>query len=142
MLITHDLGVVAQVCDRVMVMYAGRIIEEGTVGDIFHRAVHPYTRALLESIPKRGREYPNGRLPTISGIVPSLTELPVGCRFEARCRYSDGSRCLHDEPTLDAAGENRSVRCHYPLGTDRERPLNVSISAGSVSNAPAGEEAG
>jgi len=128
MLITHDLGVVAQVCDRVMVMYAGRVIEEGTVGEIFHGAEHPYARALLESIPKRGVKYPNGRLPTIPGIVPSLHDLPKGCRFEARCRYSDKSRCVSEEPDLADTGGGRSVRCHYPLGTDRERqPHKVTI---------------
>lgn len=127
MLITHDLGVVAQVCDRVMVMYAGRVIEEGTVRDIFHRAEHPYAKALLESIPKRGAKYEDGRLPTIPGIVPSLTELPVGCRFEARCKYTDGKTCISDEPDLVAHGEGRSVRCHFPVGTDRERPANVTV---------------
>ena len=127
MLITHDLGVVAQVCDRVMVMYAGRVIEEGMVEDVFHRAQHPYTRALLESIPKRGRVYPGGRLPTIPGIVPSLTELPEGCRFEARCRYSDGATCVHTEPDLEPTDEHRSVRCHYPLGSARERTASVSV---------------
>ncbi|GJM18069.1 MAG: ABC transporter ATP-binding protein [Phycisphaeraceae bacterium] len=121
MLITHDLGVVATVCDRVLVMYAGRVIEEGPVGKIFHEARHPYTRALLESIPKRGRKVPGAKLPSIPGIVPSLRELPVGCRFEARCRYSDGTKCVRDEPELTPTVDGRPVRCHYPMGTPAER---------------------
>jgi len=127
-LITHDLGVVAQVCDRVMVMYAGRVIETGSVGDIFHRAQHPYTKALLESIPKRGKRV-KGRLPTIPGIVPSLWELPDGCRFEARCRYSDKSRCISEEPELVSREGSRPVRCHYPIGTPLERPVKLTSGA-------------
>jgi oligopeptide/dipeptide ABC transporter ATP-binding protein len=122
MLITHDLGVVAQVCDRVMVMYAGRVIESGTVRDIFHRPAHPYTRALLDSIPKGGRREHGKRLPTIEGIVPSLFELPVGCRFADRCGKRE-ERCTTEEPTLEPnpGGEDpdRSVRCHFPLDVEQ-----------------------
>jgi peptide/nickel transport system ATP-binding protein/oligopeptide transport system ATP-binding protein len=114
MLITHDLGVVAQVCDRVMVMYAGRVIESGPVRDIFHRPQHPYTQALLLSIPKAGRKERGKRLATIPGIVPSLTELPVGCRFQDRCRYKE-QRCVDVEPTLAPGPDGRPVRCHFPL---------------------------
>ena len=121
MLITHDLGVVAQVCDRVMVMYAGRVIETGTVRDIFHRPAHPYTRALLDSIPRSGKREHGKRLPTIEGIVPSLFELPVGCRFADRCGKRE-ERCEAEEPTLEPnpGGEdpNRAVRCHFPLGIE------------------------
>lgn len=129
MLITHDLGVVATVCDRVMVMYAGRVIESGPVERIFHDAQHPYTKALLESIPKRGKKTPDGRLPTIPGIVPSLRELPKGCRFEARCAYSDGQRCVSEEPELRPAREGRPVRCHYPLGSPEQRPARLTTGA-------------
>jgi peptide/nickel transport system ATP-binding protein len=126
-LITHNLGVVAQVCDRVMVMYAGRVIECGTVWDIFHRPRHPYTRALLDSIPKKGRREHGKRLPTIEGIVPSLFELPAGCRFQDRCRYRQ-DRCVQEEPALVNSEVTRTgvvqVRCHFPLveapaGADR-----------------------
>jgi peptide/nickel transport system ATP-binding protein len=113
MLITHDLGVVAQVCDRVMVMYAGRAIEVGSVHDIFHRPQHPYTKALLESIPKRGRGKTK-HLPTIPGIVPSLRELPKGCRFNDRCPYSE-ERCVTEEPQLVKHAREDLVRCHFPL---------------------------
>ena len=113
MLITHDLGVVAQVSDRVMVMYAGRAIEVGSVRDIFHCPQHPYTKALLESIPKRGRGKTR-HLPTIPGIVPSLRELPKGCRFNDRCPYSE-ERCVAEEPELKVHARNEQVRCHFPL---------------------------
>ncbi len=115
-LITHDLGVVAQVCDRVMVMYAGRAIEKAPIRDLFHAPRHPYTRALLDSIPRAGKREHGRRLPTIAGIVPSLTELPVGCRFQDRCAYRD-QRCVDVEPELDAFAGGRAVRCHYPLET-------------------------
>jgi peptide/nickel transport system ATP-binding protein len=113
-LITHNLGVVAQVCDRVLVMYAGRVVEEGTVRDIFHRPKHPYTAALLKSIPKAGGRLPGRKLPTIEGIVPGLFDLPKGCRFQDRCAYRQ-ERCVAEEPMLLPAGEGRQVRCHFPL---------------------------
>lgn len=114
MLITHDLGVVAQVCDRVIVMYAGRIVEEAPVGDVFHRAQHPYPRALLESIPKAGKKMKGARLPAIEGIVPSLWELPKGCRYQDRCSYRE-QRCIDEEPSLVRGDDGRQVRCHFPL---------------------------
>ncbi|MEL6328963.1 MAG: ABC transporter ATP-binding protein [Planctomycetota bacterium] len=116
-LITHDLGVVAQVCDRVMVMYAGRAIEKGTAHEIFKEPRHPYTRALLESIPKRGKKRAGAKLATIPGMVPSLMELPEGCRFEARCTKSDHDRCVREEPELIETEDGRACRCFYPLDT-------------------------
>ena len=114
-LITHDLGVVAQVCDHVCVMYAGRVIEKGTVREIFHTPQHPYTRALLESIPKSGRREHGKRLPTIEGVVPALNDLPPGCRFAARCSIAE-DQCIHNEPDLkDHAFRDRPVRCHIPI---------------------------
>jgi peptide/nickel transport system ATP-binding protein/oligopeptide transport system ATP-binding protein len=113
MLITHDLGVVAQTCDRVIVMYAGRIIEEAPIRDIFHHPQHPYTKALLESIPKKGQQH-GKHLPAIEGIVPSLHKLPVGCRFHDRCRRCE-DRCVDEEPELEQTAAGRSVRCHFPL---------------------------
>ena len=118
MLITHDLGVIAQVCDRVLVMYAGRVIEDASVHDIFYRPQHPYTQALLESIPRSGGKERGKRLPTIEGMVPSLHELPSGCRFSERCRYCE-DRCVQEEPDLLRAEDGRRVRCHFPLSTDR-----------------------
>ena len=117
-LITHDLGVVAQVCDRVCVMYAGRMIEQGAVRDIFHAPQHPYTRALLESIPKSGAKEHGKRLPTIEGVVPALTNLPTGCRFHDRCPIAE-ERCRAEEPDLlPHAFPERPVRCHLPLSQE------------------------
>jgi peptide/nickel transport system ATP-binding protein len=127
MLITHDLGVVAQVCDRVLVMYAGRVIEEADIRSIFRRPRHPYTRALLESIPKSGRREHKQRLATIGGVVPSLYELPPGCRFQDRCDLRD-QRCVDHEPELETNDENRRVRCHFPL--EIERPVPTAATTG------------
>ena len=113
LLVTHDLGVVAQTCDRVMVMYAGRVVEFATVNDIFRRPQHPYTKALLASIPQPGKRPENGRLPAIDGVVPSLFNLPEGCRFHDRCGYCE-QKCIDEEPTLTIDNE-RSVRCHFPI---------------------------
>jgi peptide/nickel transport system ATP-binding protein len=123
MLITHNLGVVAQVCDRVMVMYAGRVVEQGGVHEIFRSPRHPYTAALLGSIPKAGKREGGRRLPIIPGIVPSLFDLPKGCRFQDRCA-SRQDRCVASEPTLDPvqgppggdpSAPPRLVRCHFPV---------------------------
>lgn len=116
--ITHNLGVVAQFCDRVMVMYAGRVIESGSVRDIFHAPRHPYARALLDSIPKAGNKQHGRALPTIEGIVPSLLNLPKGCRFSERCRYRQ-ERCKNEEPALLPGPDGRLVRCFYPLREPR-----------------------
>jgi len=122
MLITHDLGVVAQVCDRVMVMYAGRVIEEASVMDLFKKPQHPYTKALLESIPKRGQRRADGRLPAIPGIVPSLFELPEGCRFAERCNKKQ-EKCVAQEPELVTGDDGRRVRCFFPV----ETPAAVTV---------------
>jgi peptide/nickel transport system permease protein len=90
LLITHDLGVVAESCDRVVVMYAGEIVEQGRVADILRRPRHPYTQALLKATPRN--EAPSGRLPTIPGAVPPPWEWPSGCRFAPRCGFATG-RC-------------------------------------------------
>ena len=113
LLVTHDLGVVAQTCDRVMVMYAGRVVESASVEDIFRRPQHPYTKALLASIPQPGRKPEGGRLPAIEGVVPSLFNLPSGCRFHDRCGYCE-QKCIDEEPEL-TVNDDRVVRCHFPL---------------------------
>jgi oligopeptide/dipeptide ABC transporter ATP-binding protein len=112
LLITHDLGVVAEVCDKVAVMYAGKIVERGTVDEIFYEAEHPYTQGLLSSLPNLGEV--GERLTSIPGVVPSPTALPLGCRFADRCPHA-WDRCRAEEPSLepvgDHGGSDRSSRC-------------------------------
>ena len=109
-LITHDLGVIAETCDEVLVMYAGRVAEVGPVEDIFAKPSHPYTRGLLESIPRL--EYPRKtRLKTIEGMVPGLADLPAGCRFHDRCPYRV-DRCKAEAPALEPVAGRHTVACH------------------------------
>lgn len=115
LLITHDLGVVAQTCDRVVVMYAGQVVETADVTDLFHRPAHPYTSALLKSIPQSGRRSEKGtRLPTIDGLVPGLFDMPSGCRFADRCEFCE-DKCRDVEPDITSSESQRVVRCHFPL---------------------------
>lgn len=112
LLITHDLGVVAEVADRVAVMYTGRIVEESPVGELFARPKHPYTEGLLRSVPKLTSEYvaKNERLETIEGTVPRPTDLPPGCHFAPRCSHRM-PRCTEGEiPLYELEGEVE-VRC-------------------------------
>jgi oligopeptide/dipeptide ABC transporter ATP-binding protein len=107
-LISHDLGVIAQSCDRVIVMYAGRQVESGDVGELFQRPRHPYTQALLAAAPSLSRR--RQRLLSIEGRVPSLSALPGGCKFAPRCSYTEDV-CHEREPGLHAVGAEL-VRCH------------------------------
>jgi peptide/nickel transport system ATP-binding protein len=97
MLITHDFGVVAELCEQVLVMYASRVVEKGAVRQIFSNPLHPYTRGLMKSIPRLGA--PKERLHAIEGNVPSAVNLPEGCRFAGRCPLAD-DRCRRDQPEL------------------------------------------
>ncbi|MFD4790175.1 ABC transporter ATP-binding protein [Streptomyces sp. NPDC058459] len=109
-LITHDLGVVADVADRIAVMYAGRIVESAPVHDIYKAPAHPYTRGLLDSVPRldhKGRE-----LYAIQGLPPSLTRIPPGCAFHPRCSLARDV-CRTDEPPLYPAGPGRGSACHF-----------------------------
>lgn len=108
-LITHDLGVVAEVADHVAVMYAGRVVEAAPVAEIFANPQHPYTSGLLGSLPSRGQR--GCRLPMIEGAVPAPENYPAGCRFAPRC-YRVSSLCGHTRPTLTAG--QRRVACHHP----------------------------
>jgi peptide/nickel transport system ATP-binding protein len=108
-LITHDLGVIAETCDEVVVMYAGKVAERGSVFDIFDRAAHPYTRGLLKSIPTLNTE-PKSTLSTIDGMVPGLLDLPEGCRFENRCTFSH-EQCISKAPDLQAVKDQHQVSC-------------------------------
>jgi oligopeptide/dipeptide ABC transporter ATP-binding protein len=107
-LITHDLGVIAQVVDRVAVMYAGRIVEEGPVAAVFERPSHPYTRLLLESIPSLDHE--QDRLPSIPGMVPGLSQLPPGCRFHPRCPQARPA-CAERVPRAFTVEEGHRAAC-------------------------------
>ncbi len=109
LLITHDLGVVAENCDRVAVMYAGKIVEHTDVHAIFNGPKHPYTIGLLESIPKMGDR--KEVLSVIHGTVPPPTAFPSGCAFHPRCPFAE-ERCAREEPVLEPAGEDHMVRCH------------------------------
>ena len=106
--ITHDFGVVGRMCDRVAVMYAGRIVECGPVQRIFEMPQHPYTRALIASVPRMTG--PIGRLTTIEGQPPSLMDLPKGCRFASRCPQVE-PRCLEAYPVTARVGEQHTVAC-------------------------------
>jgi len=106
MLITHDMGVIAETADRVAVMYAGRIVEVGPVADVIHRAQHPYTRGLMGSIPSIVAE--REKLEQIEGTMPRLTAIPSGCAFHPRCPYAF-DRCRRERPELMPAGATRSA---------------------------------
>ena len=108
--ITHDLGVVAEIADEVVVMYLGQVVEQGRVDDIFHRPLHPYTRALLGSVPRLTRSRPE-RLPTISGMVPSPFERPGGCLFHPRCDRFERGLCDRSAPALARYAGGRVARC-------------------------------
>jgi len=106
--ITHDFGIVAKMCDRVMVMYAGRVVESGPVRDIFNKPSHPYTQALLSSVPKL-EERPD-RLYSIQGQPPALWDVPPGCRFAPRCAYAD-DRCQQAYPPSFTVDEGHIADC-------------------------------
>jgi oligopeptide/dipeptide ABC transporter ATP-binding protein len=106
--ITHDFGIVARMCDRVAVMYAGRIVESGPVRELFKNPRHPYTQALMASVPRM--ETRVNRLPSIDGQPPALHRLPGGCRFAARCQYAE-QRCRDEYPKTIVAGPAHEVAC-------------------------------
>lgn len=108
--VSHHLGVIAELCDQVVVMYAGEVVETGSVRDVFYRAAHPYTQALLACDPGR-IEQRSRNLPTIPGEVPNLTRLPPGCIFRARCPHAFAD-CEHSSPRLESVGGAHAVACH------------------------------
>lgn len=113
MLITHNFGLVAEVADKVAVMYAGEIVEQGTVFDIFDNPKHPYTKLLMKALPRKTKT--EGRLQTIDGSVPRLTENIPGCRFENRCSYTMDI-CRAEDPNSIMVSESHSFRCHLQKG--------------------------
>jgi peptide/nickel transport system ATP-binding protein len=119
LLVTHDLGVVAERTDDVAIMYAGRIVERAAVGDIFARPLHPYTRGLMRSIPKVGAER-RSRLESIPGTVPDLLHLPSGCRFRDRCPVA-AAACAEVDPALEPHGAGHLVACIRAAETGEAR---------------------
>jgi oligopeptide/dipeptide ABC transporter ATP-binding protein len=109
-IVTHDLGVVAGLADRVVVMYAGRVVEEGPVGALFTHSGHPYTRALLASVPRRGD--PRGQLTAITGAPPNAAELPPGCAFHPRCPLAE-ARCQSVVPELRPVAADHRAACLF-----------------------------
>jgi len=129
-LVTHDLGVVAGRAETTAVMYAGRVVEYAPTRELFTATRHPYTEALLKSIPKLDQAS-HTRLEAIVGRPPDLIAPPVGCKFAARCPYAQ-PRCLEEEPELtEAESPGHSFRCFYPVGTEAgKRALADNLAAG------------
>jgi peptide/nickel transport system ATP-binding protein len=124
LLITHDLGVVAQMAARVVVMYAGQVVEEASVTDIFDRPFHPYTRGLLKSIPQAGGRFKSRvkRLSEIPGTVPPLTDIIVGCKFAERCRHAF-DLCRERQPDLYQIQEEHRARCWLKKHPEHRRDI-------------------
>jgi peptide/nickel transport system ATP-binding protein len=118
MLITHDLGVVAEMAERVVVMYAGRKVEEAPVREIFARPLHPYTRGLLGAVPRLGSSLESNaersKLAEIPGLVPSLRQRIVGCPFAGRCPMVT-DYCRTTAPAVEAKAPGHMVACHYAV---------------------------
>ena len=126
LLITHDLGVVAENCSRVIVMYAGEIVEEANTLDLFARAHHPYTEGLLGAMPRVGRH--EERLATIPGTVPPPTAWPKGCRFQERCQYA-WDRCAEEHPPLYQIDGGHVSRCHLAQEPERRAHPHTPAAA-------------
>jgi oligopeptide transport system ATP-binding protein len=122
MLITHDLGVVAEMAERVVVMYAGKVVEEGDVISIFKNPIHPYTEGLLSSIPRLDLDA--DRLHVIEGVVPNPLHMPVGCRFNPRCPYAKDI-CREQQPPLEQVATGRYVACFVAAERIAERGVSV-----------------
>lgn len=146
--ITHDLGVVAGIADRVMVMYAGEIVEEAGVDELYESPRHPYTVGLLGSLPVLGEDAP-GDLTTIPGLPPDPTRMPTGCAFHPRCEFRADGRCADEHPPLAAArdaAEGHRVRSFYEVPAevrervaDREQVATAPPDVGDPLPSPAGE---
>jgi peptide/nickel transport system ATP-binding protein len=136
-MITHDLGVIAEIAERVVVMYLGRAVETADVRALFRDPKHPYTRALLASIPRVGRRA-RERLRPVQGMVPSPFNRPKGCSFQPRCPDAIPGLCDVVEPPLTPLGSGRDVSCHLYTATENPQPLPLSASERDVG--PAGRE--
>ena len=120
-LITHDFGVVAEMCEKVAIMYAGEVVEYGTARDIFNHGCHPYTRGLFESLPSLNEDQP--RLKPIVGLMPDPTQLPVGCNFAPRCPYCTDA-CKERKSDMVNLTETHQVKCDYAVRKFREETDN------------------
>lgn len=120
-LVTHDLGVAAQACDRLAVMYAGKLVEKGTIREILRHPRHPYSVGLLRSIPENVK--PKTRLYSLPGTPPSLAALPPGCSFEPRCEFAS-TLCQTRRPVLENTGNDRDVACFNPQNTMLDKVNN------------------
>ena len=143
MLITHDLGVVAEIADEVAVMYLGEVVEQAPVDAIFHDPRHPYTRGLLRSIPRLESEV-HARLDTIPGSVPHPYNRPQGCRFHPRCRERLAARltiCKQEAPALLPVGDDQQVRCWiYPRPAEQPAALEQPAAPPAAQAPPAPDE--
>ena len=119
-LVTHDLGVIADMCDNIIVMYGGHICERGTADEIFYNPRHEYTKGLLRSIPNVNNM--KEKLIPIAGTPINVLNLPKGCKFAPRCKYCQ-QRCLEEEPELVNVTEEQQVRCFYPRKEERRANL-------------------
>jgi len=122
-LITHDLGVVAGRTDEIAVMYAGRFVERAPTRTLFRQRRHPYTDALLQSIPRLSNP-PHRRLHIVPGRPPDLVDLPPGCRFAPRCRYAQ-ARCLEEEPALEMGGVEHEYACFFPVAVGSHKDADA-----------------
>lgn len=125
MLITHDLGVVAEVCERVVVMYAGKVVEVAYVNELFNHPAHPYTAGLLSAIPRLDET--RERLSIVPGSIPNPTRMPDGCRFHPRCQYAD-ERCRMEQPPLVSPKPGQWVSCWRVAGEEGSE-ADVAIAA-------------
>ena len=129
LLITHDLGVVAEVVDRVVVMYGGEVVERATVTELFDAPQHPYTEGLMSAMPRLGQK--TERLMTIPGVVPPSTAWPSGCRFRDRCSYA-WERCEAEHPPLYAVGEYHESRCHLAVEPSHRAESHQPLASRAV----------
>jgi len=123
-MITHDLGVVAEICERVVVMYAGQVVETGAAKDLFNNPQHPYTIGLLNSIPQIGDRVKDSLVP-IPGLPPDLLAPPIGCRFRPRCRFRQ-EKC-EESPPLAEVAPGQQARCWFPQGRGATPPAGTAV---------------
>jgi peptide/nickel transport system ATP-binding protein len=136
--ISHNLAVIAKMCDRIGVMYAGELVEQGPAQEIFHQPRHPYTVGLLRCIPRRGQRKDHGRLDTIPGFLPAPGQVPSGCIYEPRCALSD-QRCVAEAPPMYPVTGDRDSRCHYHTKAPtlpRATPEDLRLPAPEGDSAP------